>query len=255
VRIVALALLLALPVLGCREKPKRVVRTEPWLAPVVSASGASEAGKPLRYSIDQASVELELPARRGKPRGKLGRVEGSIDFDPVHLDRTRARLTADLLSLTMSSAGEDDPTLLARAFDWLELGAERAPVDRARDRYAVLNITALEAGATPEEAGKRRAARVVAHGDLTLHHFRVPVVLELEVELKSAEGAEPATLLIRTRKPLVVSLVAHDILPRDARGALLSNQLSAHENTVGREARVTAELRARPSPLPEPTNP
>lgn len=254
-RIVALALLLALPVLGCREKPKRVVRTEPWLAPVVSASGASEAGKAMRYTIDQARVEFELPARRGKPRGKLARVEGTIDFDPVHLERTRARLTADLLSLTMSAGDEDDPLLLARAFDWLELAAERAPVERARDRYAVLNITAIEAGPAAREAVGRRAGRVVAHGDLTLHQFRVPVVLELDVELKLADGGGSAALVIRTRKPLVVSLAAHDILPRDARGALLSTQLSTLGTEVGRDARVTAELRALPAPLPEPTNP
>jgi len=252
-----LGLLLALPALGCREKPKRVVRTEPWLAPAVSASGASasEAGKPVRYTLEHAEVELELPAKRGKPRGKLSRVEGTIDLDPVHLEKSRARLTVDLLSLSLGSGGEDDPALLARAFDWLELGSERSSGDRARDRYAILNITSLEPTGAPDESGKRRSARVVGHGDLTLHHFRVPVAVELDVELKAGDGGAADSLLIRTRWPLVVLLAAHDILPRDARGTLLPNQLSALGTEVGRDARVNAELRARVAPLPEPTNP
>lgn len=251
-------LLLALAALGCREKPKRVVRTEPWPAPAVSASSASpsEAGKPMRYTLVHALVELELPAKRGKPRGKLGRVEGSIDLDPTHLEKSRARLTVDLLSLSLGSGNEEDSALLARAFDWLEIGSERSSGDRARDRYAILNITSLEpSGPPPEESGKRRSARVTAHGDLTLHHFRVPVAVELEVELRPVEGGGPDMLLIRTRRPLVVSLAAHDILPRDPRGNLLPNQLSTLGTEVGRDARVSAELKARASTLPEPTNP
>lgn len=257
---IVLGLLLALPELGCREKPKRVVRTEPWLAPpIASASGSSvrvsEPGKPLRYAIEHASVELELPAKRGKPRGKLARVEGTIDLDLAHLEKSRARLTADLLSLSLGGGGEDDPALLARAFDWLELGAERSKAERAGDRYAILNISSLEPASPPEEQAGRRRARVTARGDLTLHHFRVPVAVELDVELQPAEGEGADSLLIRTRRPLVVSLAAHDILPRDARGTLLPSQLTALGTEVGRDARITAELRARLAPLPEPTNP
>jgi len=250
------SLLVLLACFGCREKPKRVVRTEPWPAPAVAVSGlpASESRRPVRYTLEHASVELELPAKRGKPRGKLGRVEGTIDLDPTHLERTRARLTADLESLSLGNGGDDDAALLARAFDWLELGSSRPSGERAQDRYVILNITSIEP--PPAEAdegkGRRRSARVVAHGDLTLHHFRVPVALELDVELRPTESGGPETLLIRTRRPLVVSLAAHDILPRDPRGALIPSQLSALGTEVGRDARVTAELRARPAPSPEP---
>jgi polyisoprenoid-binding protein YceI len=252
-------LLLALPLSACREKPKRVLRTEPWPAPAVAVSGAraAESEGPLRYTLEHAVVELELPAKRGKPRGKLSRVEGTIDLDSAHLERTRARLTADLQSLTLGAGGEEDAPLLAKAFDWLELGPDRSSGDRARDRYAILNITAVEPppASADEGSARRRAARVVAHGDLTLHHFRVPVALELDVELRPADGGAADLLVIRTRRPFVVSLAAHDILPRDARGALLSTQLSTLGSEVGRDARITAELRARAAPAPESSNP
>lgn len=253
------SLVVLLACFGCREKPKRVVRTEPWPAPALAVSGlpASESQGPVRYTLEHATVELELPAKRGKPRGKLGRVEGTIDLDPTHLERTRARLTADLESLSLGDGGEDDAALLARAFDWLELGANRPSGERAQDRYVILNITSIEPPPTQADDAKsrQRAARVVAHGDLTLHHFRVPVALELDVELRPGQGGGRETLVIRTRRPLVVSLAAHDILPRDTRGALIPSQLSALGSEVGRDARVTAELRARPAPSPEPSNP
>jgi hypothetical protein len=245
-------LLLALPLFGCREKPKRVVRTEPWPAPAVAVSGATpgESPKSMRYTLEQATVELELPAKRGRPRGKLGRVEGTIDLDLTRLERTRARLTADLQSLSLGNGGEEDAALLARALDWLELGPDRSSGDRARDRYVILNITSIEppAAQADEGSGRHRAARVTAHGDLTLHHFRVPVALELDVELRPAGAGAADSLVIRTHRPLVVSLTAHDILPRDARGALIPGQLSALGTEVGRDARVTAELRARATP-------
>lgn len=252
-------LLVLLPLLGCREKPKRVVRTEPWPAPALAVSGATagESPKSVRYTLEHAVVELELPAKRSKPRGKLSRVEGTIDLDLAHLERSRARLTADLQSLSLGSGGEEDAALLARAFDWLELGPERSSGDRARDRYVILNITSLEPPPIQADEGnkQRRAARVMAHGDLTLHHFRVPVALELDVELWPADGGSADSLVIRTHRPLVVSLAAHDILPRDARGTLIPSQLSLLGSEVGRDARVTAELRARVAPAPSPSNP
>ena len=210
----------------------------------------------MRYTVEQASVDLELRAKRGQFKGKLGRVEGTIDVDPIHLERTRARLTADLESLSLEAGGEEDTALLSRAFDWLEIGDLRAGADRARNRYAVLNIRALEQPTRADEVrGQRRTARGIAQGDLTLHHFRVPLTLELDIEFRAVDGRVADALVIRTRRPFVVSLAAHDILPRDARGRLISSPFSALGPEVVRDARVTAELRARATPASATLNP
>jgi polyisoprenoid-binding protein YceI len=234
---------------ACERKPKRVVRTEPWLAPAVSASsgGLGALGQPLHYEVTSASVRVELPARKAKPSGKLEAVSGSIELDPVELQRTRAKLRVDLLSLSLGNGKEtDDPALVARAFDWLELSAEHGREERELNRYATLDITAFEP-ATPNDdrAPAPSATRVIAHGDLTLHHFRVPVTLELEVQLGGKSGKDSDLLKVRTRRPLVISLTAHDILPRDPRGTVLTNQLTSLGMEVGREARISAELEAR----------
>ncbi len=253
-----LSLLLALlALLGCQRKPKRVLRTEPWPAPAISAAPSSSVpGQPVRYEITHAEVRLELPAKKAKPIAKLGGVSGSIELDPVRLERTRAKLTVDLLALTLFSskdAPSEDPALLSRAFDWLELSAERGAEARELNRYAVLELSAFEPPPTNEDnPTPLRASRVIAHGTLTLHHFRVPLALELDVQLGDKRGKQPNLLKIRTRRPLLVSLAAHDILPRDGHGTLLPKELKALGSEVGREARVSAELEARPAPRPAP---
>lgn len=235
---------------ACRQREKRVLRTEPWAAPVPisSASGAppsAPAGKPVRYVVEQARISIELPARKKKPTGSIQNVSGEIDLDVQHPENTRAELRADLLSLSLSANGrEESPELLARAFDWLELSAHKAAAEREKDRYAKVEILGFDALGAPELAHQGRTANVTARGTLTLHHFRVPIALELEVQLRGGTSGEASRLVIRTRRPLVTSLVAHDILPRDAHGSLLPDGIRTLGTDVGRDARVSAEISA-----------
>ncbi|MGC4091243.1 MAG: hypothetical protein QM756_25875 [Polyangiaceae bacterium] len=228
-----------------------MLRTEPWQAPVaISASGAPSAlpvvaGKRIRYTLSSARISIELPARKKKPSGTLEHVEGFIELDPAQPENTRATLKADLHSLSLSSNGrEPSPQLLARAFDWLEISGSGGEA-RESNRYAVLDIVGFDPPPISDDARSGRPVSVVARGNLTLHHFRVPVTLELELQLKSATASDPSTLAIRTRRPLVVSLVAHDIMPRDAHGGLVPDGVRSLGTEVGREARVSAELTAR----------
>lgn len=243
------ALIALVALAGCRHREKRVLRTEPWAAPVAISSASAATlpsapeGKPVRYVVDQARVTIELPAKKKKPSGSVAKVTGEIDLDVQHPENTRAELRADLLSLSLSANGRDEsPELVARAFDWLELSAGKASAEREKDRYAKIEILAFDPLGGPERAG--RSAHVVARGTLTLHHFRVPIALELEVQLRGGTADEPSRLSIRTRRPLVVSLVAHDILPRDAAGSLLPDGVRSLGTEVGRDARVTAEISA-----------
>lgn len=235
---------------ACERKAKPVVRTEPWPAPLSSAGPSPSerpAGASVRYRVEQAEIRLELPARKAKPRGAIATVSGTIDLNPAELEKTRARLEADLLSLHLENqSGEADAALLARAFTWLELDPERDREARRTERYAVLELRALERSESGGDGAQQGRANVTAHAELTLHRFRVPVTLELEVKLDQGDAGVEDTLSIRTLRPLVVSLASHDILPRDTRGNLLSNELASAFNEVGREARISAKLVARP---------
>ena len=70
-------LLLALPALGCREKPKRVVRTEPWPAPAVSARLRALLAKLAQGEVDRGALTPEFAAhvtdeRLAEAKDRLG---------------------------------------------------------------------------------------------------------------------------------------------------------------------------------------
>ena len=59
-------------------------------------------------------------------------------------------------------------------------------------------------------------------------------------------GARPSALVIRTRRPLVVSLKTHDIKPRDDTGVFVAQDMKLVGSQVSNEARVELELTAKP---------
>lgn len=243
---------------ACQRKKDPPPRTEPWPAPIATSASASArvASHAITYVVESGTIRLELPARKQKPRGSLSRVSGTIEWDPRRPEHVRAELRADLLSLSIGFDGAEDSELLARALDWLELSPLRAAEERERDRYAVVRISNCDLGAARDNAARQSAVSCTARGDLTLHRFRVPIAIEVAVELeKGASGSAPGGLLIRLRRPLVVSLTRYDIQPRDRQGQPLPADFSLLGSEIGRDARVSAELRALPRIEPHPKNP
>jgi hypothetical protein len=92
--------------------------------------------------------------------------------------------------------------------------------------------------------GKRPHFDATVVGELSLHGVRAParVPVTLEIDAAAAPGEPPGRLVIRSRRPLVVSLGVHDIRPRNARGVLVARELSLLGESVGREAKVSFEL-------------
>ncbi|HET9958193.1 MAG TPA: hypothetical protein VFQ61_27045 [Polyangiaceae bacterium] len=249
-------------------KKKAPTRTEPWPAPLVSTTKPGQTGR-LRYRVERAQVEIELTHRKRTEHARLRAVEGTIDLDPVKLRETRAELRADLLDLSFFQGSEEAPDVTLRALEVLGLDRQKSSATRELDRFVTLQITGFDA-VPSQEASRANRATVTARGDLTLHHFRVPVSLELEVELdrKTADSESDVTaqrLLIRTRRPLVVSLTAHDLVPNPSTSSAdlpAADGVRARERgkasagkTVpefGREVRVSAELAAIPDPAAKP---
>jgi polyisoprenoid-binding protein YceI len=234
----AMALLcLFLAATACRREEKKPVRTEPWLA--AAASLAKDAPRaPSKYRVKRGSATVELRMDQRPVRLFFDRIEGEIDVDFRSVDATYGKLRADLLSMRVEGAGAHDG-LVQRALANLELTPDTP--DSEPERFAELTITALDRGAL----GGSRRATLSAQGDLTLHRFRSPLVFEIEVEFAAADAAVPETLLVRTRRPLIVSLPAHGLGPAPAaRGP-------AHSPTppvprFGKEARISAQIEAEP---------
>jgi len=233
---------------SCEKKPVKPKRTEPWLAePGASASASASASAPIRYAIATDSKALfELPAREANPKGIARVVRGELVLHTQDLPRTTATIEVDLGSIRMDGedAGAEAAANSERALSWLDIGSSRPEAERERLRRAKFELTAIEElFHSSAEPGKRMPLSAI--GQLSLHGFRVPARAALEVEFLYADGgAEPSEIVIRTRRPLVVSLSTHDIQPRDSSGVLLAQETKLLGVRVGREARVTLELRA-----------
>ena len=234
----ALSLLVAA---SCRREQKPPVRTEPWPAPGLSGSSAASAPARSNYRVTRgrATVELPMPRRprttastsKRRLQGVLTGFDGSLDVDFENPRLTRGRLRVDLRSITFDDA---DPT--STADEW----NRRLELHDEEHRYAELVLTALDPGSDPGSTGD-----VSVQGELTLHGFRVPVVLELSVERGGAGSASPGSLRVRTRRPLAIPLMAYGLMPEPSADSPPENQ-----RRLGTEANISAEIEAEPSAAP-----
>lgn len=227
-------LLLALVLtFGCKRAEKPPQRTEPWLAHP-SASAPATSPEVERYELAEGNVRVELRGPRGRATATLGKLEGQLTLNPVHLEKTRGEIRADLLSLDF-----EDPSLDLSALRALELEPDVPNEARERDRFAKLRVVGFE-NPRPSEGTSQRRGPTSAFVELTLHRFRVPLTLELAVERSPKRGAP---LRVRTRRPIVVDLAAHDLVAEDrAPGTEVARGASSPGY---REARVSAELSFR----------
>lgn len=254
-RLIALALPLWVGV-ACHKKPKPPERTAPWLA---SARGSASASPPLQrmtYRLTSSRIEFELPARRATPKGKFGGAEGELDVDLDDLSHTTGHVGLDLATIEMlGSEGLVDGPNTARALDWLELGAGVAPAKRDVWRKVTFELTSLDAGrkvqGSMDDRRVRRRELVtswVVRGELGLHGVRAAESADVTLTLVPGPDplGPPAELLIRSRRPLVVDLGTHDIVPREGHGVAISKDQAVLGESVGREVRVNFDLRFAP---------
>ncbi|HEY3493051.1 MAG TPA: hypothetical protein VGK73_00120, partial [Polyangiaceae bacterium] len=244
-----LSLVLLLACAACRRETRPPDRTEPWLASA-SVSASSSAGPALprrvRYALARSRVEFELPARQATPRGRLSPTRGELEVDLANPSGTTGRIELDLSSLELfeSDGTTPSPTFTARALDWLELGKRTSEERREVGRIATFSLRSLGGPADrarpPDDRGLRSGDWSV-RGDLGLHGVRTPLEAAISVSVPAAddETAPPRELVIRSRRPLVISLGTHDIRPRDDSGVLLPRENSLLGDRVGREVRVS----------------
>ncbi|HEX5099139.1 MAG TPA: hypothetical protein VFV94_06550 [Polyangiaceae bacterium] len=253
---VALVVVALVALAGCRNQKRPPERTEPWLASARASASASPLVRRLTYRLVSSRIDFELPGKRATPKGKLSGGSGELDVDLDDLSHTTGRVAFDLTTLELTgSDGLVDGPNTGRALDWLELGVGTAAERRDTVRRALFEITSLDAGhlvVAPSEARATRRRELVSQwavkGDLSLHGIRAAESAEVTLILVPAPepSAPPAELLIRSRRPLVVGLGTHEIRPRDGRGAQVSTAQSVLVDSVGREAKVSFELKVTP---------
>lgn len=218
----------------------------------------------------ESRIEFSAPARHGNPSGYFSRVEGEIWVDLANLKQARATLRVDLRSVHMT-AGEDPESSAAQSREaqrWLGAYDRESPSLDERARWATFVLEAVdEPSARAAAEGKRaepssseaaselgtegevREVHLTARGALTLNAVRVryvaPLTARFHYPAPALSGALPDRLELSSRAPVRVSLLSHDIKPRNASGRVVATELRKLGNEVGREARIEANIEAR----------
>ncbi len=264
---------------GCsKQEPAPPEPTEPWLN-VPAPSAAPRDVVAARFAVEpRAEARVSLPGKEATPRGTLRVARGELSTNLLDLTETTGTVAFDVASIAMEAERDQDAKELTRtARNWLSVGDSRPEAERERLRWAEFRITSIEdSSATnlfdvrakpyaPPTAdggqdaqaeagpplGESRRVRLTAIGQLTLHSVRTEKKVSLEVTFfwnEAPEGREPPhAAQVTTRRPLSVTLAAHEILPRNAQGVVTAAEKKLLGVQVGREAQVDAtfDLRAR----------
>jgi hypothetical protein len=206
-----------------------------------------------------------LATREARVEGRIRVVTGELQVDLSDLTRTRGRVRADVASIEI---GVPDDAGLERAESadaraWLDVGSNQPEAERERKRWAEFVITEIRdpSARAAHEGGRTRgdgdagAAEVrevtfTAVGELTLHGYRVAQTAELRARFHYPRPAgpdvRPSRIEVDTRQPLIVSLSAHDVKPRDAAGVVVATDAKRLGAKMARDARVTLRLVAGP---------
>lgn len=233
------------------------------------------------------SASFEMKGKLETIRGTFGGAVGTLQLDLSDLRRSRGAVEFDIATLSIQTFEEAAKNVkqAASALLWFEveapaappapsqpsapLGAAGAPAAAAAappSAPAASAPSALGGGADPERiarftlrsieraepndvaagAGAERKVELEATGELLLHGQRSEQRVALEATF-TFTGAKATGLTLRTLRPMVVNLAAHEVRPRDPAGKLLATITDALRLKVAEEAEVTLSLSATPT--------
>lgn len=260
----AAALALSVSAAACGEKEPQPEK--PALAPTATALAPAKAATmdAKKFSIDQASskVDFLMEAPQEKIVGHVpGASTGTLQVDFMDVTKTTGLIQVDLtgLEIFQSKADEKDgklgpetkvPAQNKHARAWLEIG-EDAPADKRKEnatvQFSIKSITAKGEKDLTKLTGATRTVTLEVTGDFLLHGHKAQKVTELTATFQ-LEGDKPVSVAIKSVKPFAVSLVEHDVKPRDAFGKLALKTLETLSPKVAKEAMVSLDVTAKLAP-------
>jgi hypothetical protein len=220
-------------------------------APVAASASPVPKGK-RRYVLEgpgEARVGIDAPLE--KFRGRTAKLSGLLDLDPTAIASATGEIVADLGAFETHTFGDPskDESQTEHARNWFEIG-EEVPADRREDyRRARFTIETIEktsvasvADAPADDRGVRRVMLEIA-GALRIHGRSAPKRAFVEVAFEGPPDA-PSAVSFRTTAPMIASLAAHDVKPRDLTGRFLAGALEKVGKKIDDQARIEVEGRA-----------
>ncbi|MBS2012924.1 MAG: hypothetical protein JST00_08560 [Deltaproteobacteria bacterium] len=260
--IVAVAFAGGLLAMGCEEK-----KTAP-LAPTASSlapSVAAPTAKTMKFTIDaKSSTSIDMPAPNEHIKATTDGAAGSLEIDFMDLGNTRGEIKADLTTLTTKTFGDasKDESQTKHARTWLEVAdgeSGKLPDDvKATNRYATYAIRSVtnlsekdlsKVAPTKDGADEVRTVTATTKGEFLVHGHKLEKEADVEVSFRYAAGSgfdKPKQVVIKTKKPLRVTLAEHDVKPRDGFGKIAKGAFSILGTKVADTADITLDFKANP---------
>lgn len=242
---------LLVAIVACKEAPNKPLAE--LAQPVTTASPGSPTAQRLTIAAGESAVTWVMNAPLEIIYGDIpSGVSGEIFVDPKDLSKTTGVVRVDLEKLLLSQEKRKDeteaygarttqPKQNEHAKQWLEIGPDAPAEQRRANAEAALVIGAVTASAA---AGLGGPIRAEVKGELVLHGRKSAHTVKVEVELVM-DGERVKELKVRSLEPMIVSLEAHDVRPREAFGKLAAKTLEAMGNKVAKEAPIDVRLVAR----------
>jgi hypothetical protein len=212
-------------------------------------------------------AELSLGSRQRRVQGHVALTQGRLLLDLADLGASRGQLTFDLSTLeidrTEANESASAAELTQRSLWWLEVA--RQPSAQPQLRYAHFRIqsvggasarSAAEGEVVKAPVGRLGARRVElrATGELELHGFRIPYTAKVMATFYWVDTEPPASapdqVEVSFPDGIGIDLLAHGIVPRDARGDVLADALAELRKPRAHVAQVTGSWLATRSRAP-----
>lgn len=221
-----------------------------------------------------ARAELSLGPRQRRIQGHVALTQGRLQIDLADLTASRGQLTFDLSTLAIDRAGPEESAsaseLTQRSLSWLELAEGQNVAAQPQLRYAHFLIQSVGGAsarsaaegklvkAPPGRLGARRVELRVT-GELELHGFRIPYTAKVSCTFHWVDTAPPAgapdQVEISLTEGIGIDLLAHGIVPRNARGDVLADALAELRKPRAHVAQVTGSWLAARSRAPAGAEP
>lgn len=227
-------------------------------ASALTAAAAAESKTLARLTIDQSgSATFDMKAPLENIKGTVKGFGGELEVELADLTKSRGKITIDITTLETRTFGEDekDAKQTEHALTWLEVGAKTA-ADKVQKfkqaEFAIREIVSPSSTNVMTMSGDSRAVTLTAKGDFLLHGRSVTLALELSCAFQF-EGSTLKSVAIKSAKPALVNLKAHEVEARnDAGEAVIAKTLELFGKKVADDANVTFEVTARPKGSKDP---
>jgi hypothetical protein len=194
-------------------------------------------------------------------RFQIGGAMGELKVDLDDLTKTSGTIKIDLLNIQSYSFADTgkNSKQTEHMKNWFEVGPDVDEKTREKNRWAVFEIKKITKAdplnlkaAKPfkDEIGTGYFFNITAEGPLTVRGVKSTKTVELAISIWNVnpEGKRykkaQRVMLMRTVKPIEVSMKKHGVKPRDTTGKFLSKALSVVGLKISDEVLLSLDLRA-----------